>query len=177
MDLTFGAFQQRQKDTYKLNKYFDIFGCIFILAFSFLILFAFRDILAGDFSALVMTVYCTTLLLFVLGVYGLVSIKNNYQIRILENKLSKNENIKLIKKVAMTLDKSVEQENHNYLRVQYWKSWWITPYEVMLFADEKLISFHIIPLRGAAYFFSAKSKRKMLFDLFLKHHDLLINRK
>lgn len=81
--------------------------------------------------------------LIVVGVYGLIVLRNKFKLTIWQNGLTKEKNLELIQYATSEMKKTTIEKADNYIYFIYRKAWWRMPYEIHLFADANLIAINV----------------------------------
>ena len=165
MYVTLKEFKLKVRNRYLFDKYFNYCVCFFMVILGLLLLFKFgqETINYNRTSWGVMVMGCAALL--IMGVYGLISLSRKYKVIIVENKLTKQENVELLHQVSKVLNEKYKEKEENFIALYYSQAWWKTPYYIMMFADEGQIMFNIEPFKGVWDFGALKAKQKMLLKL------------
>jgi hypothetical protein len=178
--MTLEEFQNKFKRNKRFDKYWYRGLCIATISFSLFMLYS----LATN-STIIITGNKTFhffgfLSLFLFGIYGLFVLRRQYNLSYWHNDLPKEKNLELLNSVCSELMKSSVTLEDNQAYFVYRKSWWRMPYEVFLFADNKIIAINVEGLDlsngGFIDFGASKRTRNKILLLFKEKAEKLNNR-
>lgn len=130
-----------------LDKIIDFIWCVFIILFSLFFLIKFFKLFSLPLSQtnwLFLVWICTIFVsLMLLAFYGLVILIMPLKVNYLENKMPKNQNLKLIEEVYFVLKGKDFQVDGNIVHFTFKQSFWSYKQRINFFVDDNLIAIYV----------------------------------
>ncbi len=148
------------------DKIGNIVWCVFIILFSLFFQIKFFKLLSLALPKTnwlpVVYVLILFLLLMLMGFYGLFVLINPLKVTLLENKLTKDNNLKLIQKVFAILKGKDFKSNDNLVQFVYKKSFWSYKQKINFLVEDNLIAIYVKNIdsnpKGGFMDFGARSR-------------------
>lgn len=141
--MTIEEFQNKFKKNKRFDKYWYHGLCFATIGFALFMLFSLLSDTNIKFTGDKTIHYIGFVILLLMGIYGLFVLRKTYKLSYWDNNLTKEKNIELINSTCSELLNSTIKLDDNFTYFIYRKSWWRTPYEVQLFADNNIIAINV----------------------------------